>query len=566
LLYYFLCGLCPSAANDYKDLQHPAEQLKSPEFWVTCETMQTEPYQSTKDLQMNTVMSADTSHLLIGRKTRLLVIAAALLALFLGALDALVVGAAMPTIVAELGGLHLYSWVFSSYLLTRSISLPIFGKLCDLLSSKKLYLVAIGIFVVSSICAGAAQGMKQLIFFRALQGIGAGGNFALAYIVIADLSSPEQRGKMMGLISFVWGVASVLGPALGGIMVNYASWRWIFYINLPLGGLALIGIGLYLRDVRVKTKAVSIDLLGALTLSVAVLALLTAFLMGGRTYGWSSLQILGLFALAFISGVAFYYAERRAAEPILNLSFFRVRGFSMGNGAAFFSSFAIFSISAYMPLFIQGALGKTPVQLGVAMIPLSLAWSAGALLCGQLITRARERPFSLLGSLLLLVGCGTPIAFSTATPLSICSLVLALTGLGMGFVSIGTLLMVQNSLSSSDLGVATSSHQFARTLGGTIGIGASGSLVTQSLSSNLQALTPGSMEQAVPPSIPANLAENIQSLFQPEVVSKLSAGVQHSLQQAIADGVEMVFWTSLAAAAVSLLFSHLLPALKRSCA
>jgi EmrB/QacA subfamily drug resistance transporter len=511
-------------------------------------------------------MSVDHSDLLVGRKTRLLVIAAALLALFLGALDALVVGAAMPTIVAELGGLHLYSWVFSSYLLTRAISLPIFGKLCDLLSSKRLYLVAIGIFVVSSICAGAAQGMKQLIFFRALQGIGAGGNFALAYIVIADLSTPEQRGKMMGLISFVWGAASVLGPALGGFIVNYTSWRWIFYINLPLGGLALMGIWLYLQDVRAKTRTVSLDLMGAFTLSVAVLSLLTAFLLGGRTYSWSSLQILGLFAIALISGVAFYHAERRADEPILTLKFFRVRGFSMGNGAAFFSSFAIFSISAYMPLFIQGALGKTPVQLGVAMIPLSLAWSAGALLCGQLINRTREKPFSLLGSLLLMMGCGIPIAFSTDTPLAVCSLVLALTGLGMGFVSIGTLLMVQNSLSSSDLGVATSSHQFARTLGGTVGIGASGSLVTQSLSTNLQALTPDSLERALPPSISSNLTENIQHLFQPEVLTKLSLEVQQFLQQAIADGVEMVFWTSLAAASLSLLFSHLLPALKRPCA
>lgn len=523
-------------------------------------------FRRSKDLLKNSVSRVQLSEedakafeLLTARKTRWLVVGAALLALFLGAMDALVVGAAMPTVVAELGGLHLYSWVFSAYLLTRAISLPIFGKLCDLVSNKKLYLVAISAFLLSSVLAGAAQSMEQLIIFRALQGVGAGGNFALAYIVVADISAPEQRGKMMGLISFVWGVASVLGPAVGGFIVAYFSWRWIFYINIPLGGLALCGIVFYLTDLREKKQEVCIDFWGATALSIFILAVLVVFMVGGRTYDWVSPQILVLLLIAAVSGLLFYHVERRAREPILNLNFFRVRGFSMANGAAFFSSFAVFSLSAYVPLFIQGALGKTPAQLGIAMIPLSLGWSGGALLCGQLINRSREKPFSLFGAFLLLAGSGALLTFSTATPLFVCSAVLAVAGLGMGFVSIGTLLMVQNSLGTSDLGVATSSHQFARTLGGTIGIGASGGLVTVYLTKNLEGMMSGASHGELLPSIFTNLAENIQGLFQPEMQAILSAGLQRSLQEAVAAGVETVFWISTAAALISLVLSFLLP-------
>ena len=190
--------------------------------------------------------------ILISGKKRIYVILSALLALFLGALDTLIMGAAMPTIVSDLGGIQLYSWVFSVYLLSRAVALPIFGKLCDMFNSKRLYIISIIIFLISSVCAGMSHSMAQLTFSRAIQGVGAGGNFALAYIVLADISPPERRGKMMSLISFVWGLSSVLGPTLGGFIVNYFSWRWIFYINVPLGIIALIGIVVYLEETREK--------------------------------------------------------------------------------------------------------------------------------------------------------------------------------------------------------------------------------------------------------------------------------------------------------------------------
>ncbi|MGV8075500.1 MAG: MFS transporter [Syntrophobacteraceae bacterium] len=492
-------------------------------------------------------------------KTRVIVVTAALLVLFLGALDALVVSAAMPTIVADLGGMHLYSWVFSSYLLTRAISLPIFGKLCDIYSSKKLYVVAVGLFVASSVLCGAADGMGQLIFGRVLQGIGAGGTFALAYFVVTNVSVPENRGKMMGLISFVWGVASILGPAAGGLIVTYLSWRWIFYINAPLGCLGMLGILLYLRELRERRDDATVDFLGALALTALVLAVLILVMLGGRFYPWFSPQIIGLGVVGIISGIGFYYAEKRAAEPILALSFFRSRSFSLANGSAFLCSFSMFTISAFTPFFIQGALGKTPAQLGLTMVALTVGWSGGALVCGQIVNRRTEKAFCIFGSLLLAAGSAAAITFSTSTSLLFCSGAVALAGIGMGFVSIPTLLIVQNSLDPSNLGVATASQQFARNLGGTIGIGISGALVTDRLMKALNPLINSTGAESLPANLATQFSQGFESLFQPEIQASLSAGVLALLQKAVVEGVVVVFWLCMAVSLVSFLCCCLLP-------
>jgi EmrB/QacA subfamily drug resistance transporter len=364
----------------------------------------------------------------ISQKNRRYIMVAALLALFLSALDALIMGAAMPTIVADLGGLHLYSWVFSAYMLSRAVFLPIFGKLCDLFKSKTLFNFSIGLFLVGSVCAGISQNMIQLIGSRVIQGMGAGGSFALVYIVLADISAPEQRGKMMSVASFVWGVASVLGPTLGGFIVNYCSWRWIFFINLPVGGISLLWISLYLTETREKRKKPVIDTLGILTLSTTILGILFVFLLGGRQFDWISPQIGGICLVAVVSAIIFYRVEKTAEEPIFSLRFFTIRGFGIGNGAAFFSSFAIFSLSAFFPLFIQGALGKTPAQLGLAMVALSLGWSLGALFCGQIVGRVGNRPCTFFGALSLLAGSSMALFFSPSTSLGACALAMGLSG------------------------------------------------------------------------------------------------------------------------------------------
>jgi len=495
---------------------------------------------------------------IISPRKRNFIIIASLLALFLGALDALVMSAATPTIVAELGGLHLYSWVYSAYFLARAVSLPVFGKLADIYRSRRLFVISICIFMLGSILAGLAQNMMQLIISRVLQGIGAGGNFALVYIVLADISSPEQRGKTLSLGSFIWGLASVLGPTFGGFIVTYFSWRWIFFVNVPLGAFCLLGIALYLIDVREKKKEAVIDYWGAVTLSTAILGLLTVFLMAGRSYDWVSPQIIGLSIMTIAAGSAFYYAEKRAREPILSLDFFNSRGFSTGNGSAFLASFTIFALFAYSPLFIQGALGKTPLQMSVAMLTMSLGWSMGALVCGQMVNRFGQKPSTIFGCLCLVIGGGIMVTFSADTSLTTCSIVLGISGVGMGFVSMATLLVVQDSLDISDLGVATSSHQFARTLGGTIGVGISGSFVTMTLSNVMESLMKTDLKN-LPPSLLIEIKQNIENIFRPEVQALLAPEIQKAMQEAVARGVLTVFWITFFTSLLCLLLSVLIP-------
>jgi EmrB/QacA subfamily drug resistance transporter len=361
------------------------------------------------------VWNASMSNKPFSHNRRRLLIGATLLALFLAALDTLIMSAAMPTIVADLGGLHLYSWVFSTYLLSRTVSLPIFGKLADLFPTRTLYLISILIFLVGSILAGTARSMMALTVFRAVQGIGAGGNFALVYIVLADISEPEQRGKMMSYASFIWGLASVLGPSLGGFIVSWVSWRWIFYVNVPVGLLSMAGIWFFLSETRDKHKRIEIDYAGILTLTIAILSLLTAFLVGGREYGWASAPMLGLYALFTTSALGFYTAEKRSKDPVFCFEFFKSAGFTTGASMAFFSSFAIFSLSAFSPLFIQGALGRSPFQLGIAMMFLSLGWSAAALICGTYCNRWGKKFFSITGGAVLVAGCLMAVQFSETT-------------------------------------------------------------------------------------------------------------------------------------------------------
>ncbi len=496
-------------------------------------------------------------------RARLYLILATLLALFLAALDTLIMSAAMPSIVADLGGLHLYSWVFSTYLLARAVALPVFGKLADLFANRTLYIISILVFMLGSALAGMSGSMLALTLSRVVQGIGAGGCFALVYIVLSDISEPQDRGKMMSLASFVWGLASVLGPSLGGFIVGWVSWRWIFFINLPIGALSLVGICFFLTETREKHQQVEIDYLGMITLTVAILSLLSAFLMGGKAHAWLSVRIISMFALFAVAAIGFCFAEKRTREPILSLEFFRVRGFSSGIGLVFCSSFAIFGLSAYSPLFIQGALGQSPAQLGISMMFLSVGWSAGALYCGRVANTQGEKPLSLAGAAVLIIACAMAAGFSATSPMWLCNVALTLAGIGMGLTSISTLLIVQNSIPPRHLGVATSSHQFTRTLGGTIGIGICGSLVNARFARVADILAASKLQGALPDSVLDQIRRNFENFFRPDVQQQLSEQTRIALHQAIGQCVTDVFWLCLTASIACLLFGFWLPAGKK---
>ena len=495
----------------------------------------------------------------ISPRRRFWVLAAALLALFLGALDTLIMSAAMPTIVADLGGMHLYSWVYSAYFLSRAISLPIFGKLADLYKVKTLFIVSIGMFLISSIMAGLSQTMSSLIIWRVFQGIGAGGNFALVYIALAEISPGETRGKTLSLASVVWGIASLLGPSLGGIIVTFFSWRWIFFMNIPLGIFSLTGISMHLIEFREKKREVFLDIAGSLTLSATVLSLLTTFIAGGSKYDWLSPPMAGLIGLTVVFAILFYLAERRAKDPIIALGFFKNSGFRFGNAAVFFSSFAIFALFAFAPVFIQGVLKKSPMQVGVAMLSLSFGWSVGSLMLGYMINRIGQKKSAVGGAVLLVIGCGMTLVFSAATTMATCFWVFMAAGLGMGFVTLSTLLIVQSCVPVSDLGVATASNQFARTLGGSIGVGICGGLLTMKLSAIMAALLPAG--RLDPATLPATVQAqpSFEYFFRPEIQSLLAPAAQTALREALRGGFFLLFCVVLAAALICLCFCLALP-------
>ncbi len=490
---------------------------------------------------------------------RITVIAAALVALFLGALDALIISTAMPTVVAELGGLHLYSWVYSAYFLSRAVSLPIFGKLADLYRSRNLFLSAITIFLLASIGAGSAGDMTALIAARVIQGIGAGGIFALVYIVLADISLPQSRGRTLSLASSTWGIASVLGPTLGGFIVTYFSWRWVFFINIPLGVACLWGIGRHLVETRTKKATVSLDLGGAATLAATILAFLFLLMTGGRSYGWISFPAMGLLCASLLGLAAFVHIERRAREPILSIGFFKNRSFAAGNGAIFMSSIAIFSLFAFAPLFIQGAQGRPPMQVGLAMLSLSLGWSLGSIALGQVIDRLGRKSCAAVGALCLIAGCASTLTFTSQSTVSYSFICFFIVGIGMGMVSLSTLMVVQAGLAPQDLGVATSSNQFARTLGGTVGVGVCGALIAN----RFAGLAPAIEKTGLLERLPARLTENglgeVGQWLQPEVQALLPPDIRSVIQHTVTTGVGDVFLAVTFAAVGCLVLCLLLP-------
>jgi len=485
---------------------------------------------------------------------RIAIIGAALLALFLGAMDALVISAAMPTIITELGGLHLYAWVYSAYFLARAVALPVFGKLCDLFDTKRLFLFSIGLFILSSVAAGASPSMAFLIAARVFQGIGAGGIFALVYIVLSDISLPGQRAKTLSFASSIWGISSIIGPTLGGFIVTYFSWRWIFYINMPLGILSFVGIGIYLKEIREKQKTVFLDISGVIFLSGFILALLTLFITGGREFEWSSWPMMSLFFVTLVFGAGFFRAENRAKDPILDLRFFRHRQFAYGNLAAFFSSFSIFSLFAYAPLFLQGALAQTPMQVGWAMLSLSLGWSVGSLVLGRIMGRVGAKTAALAGGLLMVTGSALTFGFGLTTTMVHSFIVFLVMGLGMGFITLSTLILVQECLSPKDLGVATSFHQFSRTFGGTIGVGICGGFATSGILNRLEAVS-----HVLNPQLLAQLRESMENLFKPEFTALLTQSAKQVLQQAVLNGVSSIFLIVFISAILCLVFCLLLP-------
>ncbi|HEV3052843.1 MAG TPA: MFS transporter [Longimicrobium sp.] len=480
----------------------------------------------------------------------LVIFSGLLLAMLLAALDSTIVATALPTIVGELGGLEHLGWVVTGYLLAQTIVTPVYGKLGDLYGRKVVLQGGVVLFLVGSVLCGMAGTMGQLIAFRFVQGLGGGGLMVTTMAVVGDVVPPRERGRYQGIFGAVFGVSSIAGPLLGGYFTTHWSWRWIFYINLPLGlvALAVIAATLPARAERVRR---AIDFAGAALLAVTLSAVILAADLGGVTYGWTSPVILGLIALALVSLAAFIAVERRAAEPVLPLRLFRERAFSAAAMVGLIVGFAMFGSVTYLPVFLQVVNGATPTGSGLQMLPMMGGMLVSSIASGQLISRwGRYKVFPVVGTAVMAVGLVLLSRMDEHTTLTGASFNMLVLGLGLGLVMQVLVIAVQNAVDYRDLGVATSGTTLFRLIGGSLGTAAFGAIFSMGLRARLMA--------TLPPGAAGGEGGGAGGLS-PQMLASLPAGVRALYVQAFTDSLSTVFLTAAAIAAGGFLLAWLIP-------
>jgi EmrB/QacA subfamily drug resistance transporter len=421
----------------------------------------------------------------------------------LAALDQTIVATALPRIVSDLGGLSSYSWVFTAYLLASTVTVPIYGKLGDVYGRRPLFLVAIPIFLAGSALCGLAQSMTQLVVFRAIQGVGAGGLIPLALATVAYIVPTRDRGRYQGLIGATFAAASIIGPALGGLIVDHTTWRWLFYVNLPVGGLALVVISATMPR-RAPRREHSIDYVGAALLAAGTTALLLGLVWGGREYPWLSLEVLGALAAAVIVLVAFGYVERRVPEPILPFELLRRRNVWTGVACVGLVAMAMFGTIAYVPLFVQGVIGTSATSSGVVLTPMMLAAVTMSIISGQWVSRTgRYKANALVGPVVLAAGMYLLSRMDVSTTNGQAARNMVISGIGMGLMMQVFVLSVQNAVPVRALGAATALTQFSRAIGATLGVTLMGVIVNQ----GLPASASGQVLHRLPPAARRQLAD-----------------------------------------------------------
>jgi EmrB/QacA subfamily drug resistance transporter len=416
----------------------------------------------------------------MSRKRIILVTAGIMLSLFLASMESTVVATAMPTIVGQLGGLEHYSWVFSAYMLTSTTTVPLYGKLSDLYGRRKLYVFAMALFLAGSIWAGQANSMTGLILARGLQGIGAGGIMPLAFILIGEMFSLDQRAKMQGYFSGVWGVSSIAGPLLGGFLVDQLSWRWVFYVNILPGLLAAALVALAWRDQLHGHGRPVVDYAGAALLMASVVTLLLG-LMDSTSYS------LFLVAASIALFLALLWVESRAADPILPLHLFRERLFAIAIIHGVLTGWAMFGSISFIPLFVQSVLGTTATGAGITIAPMLLGWVGASILGTRLLLKVGYRRLAILGTSFLVIGAFLMSTADANISQTLLMVYVSLMGIGMGFSIPPFLIAVQTSVERRYLGTATSTMQFSRSIGGTLGVSVMGAALSTRLVSNLAA-------------------------------------------------------------------------------
>jgi len=469
---------------------------------------------------------------------------ALLLVMLLAALDQTIVSTALPTIVGELGGLDRLSWVVTAYLLTSTIVVPLYGKFGDLYGRKIVLQTAIGIFLLGSALCGVAQNMEQLIALRALQGVGGGGLMVVTMAAIGDVIAPAQRGKYQGLFGGVFGLATVVGPLLGGFLVEHLSWRWIFYINLPLGAVALAVIGAVFKPRVTQVKHV-IDYMGAGWLAAALTCLILFTSEGGSLLPWSSPQLWLTLVLGVVAVAGFIHEEKHAVEPIMPLELFRERTFVLSSAIGFIVGVSLFGSVTFLPLYLQVVKGSTPSQAGMQMLPMMGGVLVMSIISGRLISRlGKYRIFPIVGTALVAAAMMLLAQLRIDTPIARMYLYMGLLGCGLGMVMQVLILAVQNTVAFRHMGVATSGATLFRSIGGSVGVAAFGAVFSHGLNARLATLLSSGVELPQP--------------LTPEAIHHLPPAVLAQYLDAFAGALHMVYFSAACVVVLAFAFAWLL--------
>ncbi|HEX8939762.1 MAG TPA: MDR family MFS transporter [Candidatus Limnocylindrales bacterium] len=463
-------------------------------------------------------------------REQLLVTVGIMAAIAVSALDSTVVGTAMPTIIGQLGGLAEYGWVFSAYLLAATTTVPLYAKLADVHGRKPIFMVGLILFVAGSMLCGLSTDMAMLIAFRAIQGLGAGALQPIAFTIAGDIFETEQRARMQGFFSSVWGVAAVVGPALGGLITSTVGWRWVFYLNLPVGIVAGVLIALVLQE-RFERREHRLDWTGAATLTAGVVLLLFTAAEGGDIFGWGSPAFVALLVASLGLLALFGWVEVRAPEPLIDPALVREPLIAAGLAIQTLAGVVMFGLQTYVPPMVQGVHGGTPVEAGAAVAGMSIGWPVGSVVGGRAMLRFGPRPTVLLGGVMLVAGTAVITQLDRFPQLWVAILGSAITGLGMGLASTTILVVVQGAVEWRQRGVATGLVQFSRTIGGAVGVGLMGGILTAAVGSAASAILDPIQRSTIP-------------------AAQLAAG-----RSALAGGLGWIFLVLLAAAIGALLLA-----------